>query len=95
MKIIKRFKWFITGLCIGLFLGVGFTTFAASQQYSLFTKLGVLAEVLGAIENHYVEQPNAQTIVYGAAKGALHSLDSNSQFYSPLQYKHLLQQTDG
>lgn len=61
----------------------------------LYRKLEVLAEVFGQIENHYVDAISPTDLIYGAARGALSVLDPHSTFFSPDEYKSLLDATEG
>ena len=61
----------------------------------LYRKLEVLAEVFGQIENHYVDAISPTDLIYGAARGALSVLDPHSTFFSPEEYKSLLDSTEG
>ena len=88
-----RWLKFSSGLIGGLLLGI--STSALGSPEKLLEKLGVLAEVIGRIENHYVDVPNPRQVIYGAATGALQALDSHSTFYSPQRYKALPESAEG
>ncbi|HET6346892.1 MAG TPA: S41 family peptidase, partial [Myxococcota bacterium] len=68
---------------------------AAAPLDGVYRKLEVLAEVLAQIENHYVDTVAPTDLVYGAARGALSVLDPHSTFFSPDEYKSLLDATEG
>jgi carboxyl-terminal processing protease len=89
MRLLK----FSSGLIGGLLLGL--TTSALGSPDALLEKLGVLAEVIGRIENHYVDAPHPRQVIYGAANGALKALDAHSTFYSPQRYKELQETAEG
>ena len=88
-----RWLKFSSGLIGGLLLGI--STSALGSPEKLLEKLGVLAEVIGRIENHYVDVPHPRQVIYGAATGALQALDSHSTFYSPQRYKALQESAEG
>ena len=91
----KKFSGILLGLCLGLSIGVGTTAIGAPNVDPLLKKLTLLAEIFEAIQNHYVDVPDAEALVYGAAEGILNSLDSHSNFLSPEAYKRLIQAAEG
>lgn len=52
-----------------------------------YKELGVYSEVLSRIRSEYVEEPNMPTVTDGALHGLLESLDPNSSYLSPAEYK--------
>jgi carboxyl-terminal processing protease len=52
-----------------------------------YRELGVYSEVLSRIRSEYVEEPNMPTVTDGALHGLLESLDPNSSYLSPAEYK--------
>ena len=87
----KKFSGILLGLCLGLSIGLGTTAIGAPNADPLLKKFTLLAEIFEAIQNHYVDTPDAETLVYGAAEGILNSLDSHSDFLSPKAYRKLVQ----
>jgi carboxyl-terminal processing protease len=49
--------------------------------------LGVYSEVLSRIRSEYVEEPNIPHVTDGALHGLLESLDPNSSYLTPAEYK--------
>jgi carboxyl-terminal processing protease len=88
---LERCAWLVTGML----LGVGLSAGAAAPFDTLYRKLEVLAEVLGQIENKYVDAVSPTELVYGAAQGAVEQLDGHSAFFSPDEYRDLLDVTEG
>ena len=90
-------KWERWGfLTLGLILGG--TLSAARAQAPLDTiyrKLEILAQVLVHVENDYVEMPSPTELIYGAARGITSALDAHSAFFSPEEYRALLEGTEG
>jgi len=82
-------------MVVGAVVAAGATASASSPLDALYQKLDILAEVFGQIENHYVDSIVATDLVYGAARGALGVLDPHSTFFSPDEYKSLLDATEG
>jgi carboxyl-terminal processing protease len=93
----RRLVWLVTGLAAGIAIGAGFTTYAAEKESpdTLYRKLEVLAEVLTAIENSYVDALTPNDLVYGAARGAVLQLDPHSDFFDPTDYQSLVNTTEG
>jgi carboxyl-terminal processing protease len=82
-------------LAAGMVLGGALSAVAASRVDTLYRKLEILAEVFGQIENQYVEATSPTELVYGAAQGAVSRLDGHSAFFSPEEYRDLLDVTEG
>ena len=69
---------------------------AASHDDGAYKQLGVYSEVLSRIRSEYVEEPNLNAVTDGAMHGLLESLDSNSSYLSPEEYKKYKQhKSDG
>jgi carboxyl-terminal processing protease len=60
---------------------------ASSDNDGAYKQLGVYSEVLSRIRSEYVEEPNLNAVTDGAMHGLLESLDSNSSYLSPEEYK--------
>jgi carboxyl-terminal processing protease len=60
-----------------------------------FQKLDVFARVLSYVENNYVEAIDEQKLIYGAAKGMVHTLDPHSAFMTPEEFADLQADTEG
>ena len=73
------------GLVLGQFglLGVH----AGSEQDGAYRPMRVYAEVLQKIQSDYVTQPDVNTVTVGALHGLLESLDADSSYLSPSEYK--------
>ncbi len=52
-----------------------------------YRQLGVYSEVLSRIRTEYVEDPNVPAVTNGALHGLLESLDANSSYLDPAEYK--------
>jgi len=91
----RRAAWLGVGLVLGLGGGVSWSAYAAGEADSVYRKLEVLAQVLGIVESSYVDTVDATDLIYGAAKGALSSLDDHSAFFTPSEYRGLLDATEG
>jgi carboxyl-terminal processing protease len=66
--------------------GSGITGVRASNDSS-YRQMEVYSEVLSRVRSEYVEEPNLPTVTDGALHGLLESLDPNSSYLNPTQYK--------
>jgi carboxyl-terminal processing protease len=60
-----------------------------------YRQLGVYSEVLSRIRTEYVEEPNIPSVTNGALHGLLESLDANSSYLDPTEYKEYKQRKEG
>jgi len=60
-----------------------------------YRQLGVYSEVLSRIRTEYVEDPNIPAVTDGALHGLLESLDANSSYLDPTEYKDYKQRKEG
>jgi carboxyl-terminal processing protease len=60
-----------------------------------YKNIEVLSEALHKIERNYVEDTDPKTLIYGAIKGMVGTMDPHSFFMSPDEYKELLMETSG
>ncbi len=75
-------------LCV--FLGVnarGVSAASSDPQQGAYKQIDVYGEVLQHIQTDYVEDPNMGTVTNGALRGLLESLDADSSYLSPADYK--------
>jgi carboxyl-terminal processing protease len=76
-------------LVLTLFLGANSSRVSAASgpQDGAYRQMQVYSEVLRHIQTDYVEDPNMNSVTSGALRGLLESLDSNSSYLSPAEYK--------
>jgi carboxyl-terminal processing protease len=76
-------------LVVTVFLGVNSTgvNAATEPQDGAYRQINVYSEVLRHIQTDYVEQPNIKLVTSGALRGLLESLDADSSYLSPEDYK--------
>src|ERR1700739_251280 len=78
-----------SSLAVLLFTIVGgFVNVRASSNDGAYRQLSVYSEVLSRIRLEYVEEPNIPGVTVGALHGLLESLDANSSYLTPEEYKH-------
>jgi carboxyl-terminal processing protease len=70
-----------------LFAVFGGLAVKASTDDGAYRQLGVYSEVLSRIRTEYVEDPDIPKVTDGALHGLLESLDANSSYLNPAQYK--------
>src|SRR5512143_2291657 len=77
-----------SSLAILLFTLAGnFVNVHASSNDGAYRQLSVYSEVLSRVRSEYVEEPNIPAVTEGALHGLLESLDANSSYLSPAEYK--------
>src|SRR5437016_8710279 len=79
---------FVSSAAILLFMVVGsLDGVRASSNDGAYRQLQVYSEVLSRVRSEYVEEPNIPQATDGALHGLLESLDANSSYLSPPEYK--------
>jgi carboxyl-terminal processing protease len=80
----------------GTHVGVLYASGASSSGDVTLKHIGVYSEVLYRVRAEYVEEPNMSTVTNGALHGLLESLDADSSYLTPSEYKVFKQKkTDG
>jgi carboxyl-terminal processing protease len=76
-------------LVLTIFLGVNSSGVSAATepQDGAYRQINVYSEVLRHIQTDYVEEPNINAVTNGALRGLLESLDADSSYLSPDDYK--------
>ncbi len=78
-------------LVLTIFLGVNASGVSAAadtdSQDNAYHQINVYSEVLQHIQSDYVEEPNISLVTNGALRGLLESLDADSSYLSPDDYK--------
>ena len=74
-------------VAIVLFTIAGGLRVRAESDDGAYRQLGVYSEVLSRIRSEYVEEPNIPVVTDGALHGLLESLDANSSYLTPEEYK--------
>ena len=67
---------------------------AFSYDHS-YDKLDIFMKVLNYVEANYVEPVDQKTLIYGAIKGMLSTLDPHTVFMPPDEYKDMKEDTSG
>ncbi len=76
-------------LVLTIFLGVNSSGVSAAsvQDDGAYRQINVYSEVLRHIQTDYVEEPNIGNVTNGALRGLLESLDADSSYLTPADYK--------
>ncbi len=76
-------------LVVTVFLGVNSSgvSAATTDQDGAYRQINVYSEVLRHIQTDYVVEPNIQSVTDGALRGLLESLDADSSYLTPADYK--------
>jgi carboxyl-terminal processing protease len=85
-----RFKGLIAAASVAviLFAAAGsLGVHASNNDNGAYKQLGVYSEVLQRIRSEYVVEPDFNAVRNGALHGLLESLDANSSYLSPEEYK--------
>jgi len=93
-RIFQRFV-FVLALAIFAALGLGFAlgefgllgVHAGTDQDGAYRQMRVYSEVLNKVQSDYVTVPNINDVTTGALHGLLESLDSDSSYLTPTEYK--------
>ena len=87
----NRFKFLVlsVSILIAAFAIAGGLNVHASADKSdgAYKEIGVYSEVLSRIRSEYVEDPNLPKVTSGALHGLLESLDPNSSYLDPQEFK--------
>jgi carboxyl-terminal processing protease len=77
-------------LIVGVFLGVNVYGVRAADndaQAGAYKQINVYGEVLQHVQSDYVSVPNIPDVTTGALRGLLESLDADSSYLTPADYK--------
>ncbi len=93
-RFFQRFV-FVLGAAVFAALGLGFAlgefgwfgVHAGGEQDGAYRQIGVYQQVLRRIQSDYVTPPDMSTVTTGALHGLLESLDADSSYLSPTEYK--------
>ncbi len=93
----RFFQRFVFVISVAIFAGLGISyvlgefgyigVHAGDEQGAAYKQMRVYAEVLRKIQNYYVTQPDIPSVTTGALHGLLDSLDPDSSYLTPAEYK--------
>ena len=67
----------------------------AANADKTYEQLKLLVDVLGLVSDNYVDEPQTQKLIYGAATGMVRTLDPYSQFLDPDFHREMKTETEG
>jgi carboxyl-terminal processing protease len=93
-KVFQRFV-FVLSLAVFAALGLGFVmgefgwfgVHAGGEQDGAYRQITVYQQVLKKVQTDYVTEPNMTDVTTGALHGLLESLDADSSYLTPTEYK--------
>jgi carboxyl-terminal processing protease len=86
-KKIKAAVVLVSFLTVLFIVAGGLGVKASTNNDGSYRQIGVYSEVLQRIRSEYVEDPNIPQVTDGALHGLLESLDANSSYLNPAEYK--------
>jgi len=90
----KRLRCLMGGFVLAFFLVAGFSSLQAFSE-KIYNSLEQFSKVLYYVENEYVDKVDAQSLIQGAIKGMLATLDPHTLYLTPEIYKELKVDTVG
>ena len=91
----RSFRIWIVAAVVATSIVGGLLGAFAARDPSPYRKLKLFAHVLSLIEQYYVEDTNDDVIVSGAIKGMIRELDPHSTFFTPDEYRNLIENING
>ncbi|MEK9628978.1 MAG: peptidase S41, partial [Nitrospinota bacterium] len=95
-RLIKNYK---TTLFSTVFLVCFFSTISLfaeeNADKNAYNKLKVFSEILSLIESNYVEPVENDSMIEGAIRGMVKSLDPHTSYMPPASYKEMQVETTG
>jgi len=99
MSKITKFTVLVLSFLVASFVVLGQFNVRASDDNSSsdgsYRQLAVYSEVLSRIRTEYVEEPNISAVTNGALHGLLESLDANSSYLDPAEFKDYKARKEG
>jgi carboxyl-terminal processing protease len=86
---------FTFALCASLLAAPLRAAPAKTAADNTYEQMKLLVDVLGYIQDNYVEEVDSQKLVYGAATGMVRTLDPFSQFLEPEMNREMKTETEG
>ncbi|MGD0548573.1 MAG: PDZ domain-containing protein [Terracidiphilus sp.] len=93
-RFFQRFVFVLSiAICLALVSGFGLSEFgllgvrAGGGEDGAYGQIGIYRQVLEKIQSEYVVEPNMHDVTTGALHGLLESLDADSSYLTPAEYK--------
>ena len=93
----KPNKFTVFGTVLIVYLLLGNSVFAKEEKddQNAYNKLKVFSEIISLIESNYVENVKSDTMIEGAIRGMVKSLDPHTNYMPPATYKEMQVETTG
>jgi len=90
-------KFIVFGAFLIVYLLLTISVFAEEDQgeKNAYNKLKVFSEIISLIESNYVETVKSDTMIEGAIRGMVKSLDPHTSYMPPATYKEMQVETTG
>ena len=96
-RLILPIKFIVFGAFLIVYLLLTISVFAEEDQgkKNAYNKLKVFSEIISLIESNYVETVKSDTMIEGAIRGMVKSLDPHTTYMPPATYKEMQVETTG
>ena len=96
-RLILPIKFIVFGAFLIVYLLLTINVFAEEDQgkKNAYNKLKVFSEIISLIESNYVETVKSDTMIEGAIRGMVKSLDPHTTYMPPATYKEMQVETTG
>lgn len=90
-----KFAAYSTVLMVCLLSTVNLFAEEDKEKQNAYNKLKVFSEIISLIESNYVEPVKSDTMIEGAIRGMVKSLDPHTSYMPPTSYKEMQVETTG
>ena len=93
----RLIKFAVSGALSIVFMLLAISVFAEveKENQNSYNKLKVFSEIISLIESNYVETVKSETMIDGAIRGMVKSLDPHTSYMPPATYKEMQVETTG
>jgi carboxyl-terminal processing protease len=93
---VKKISVFVLAAALAVvFMIPAFSEQKKADMTGLYKEIELFADAVSLIRMYYVDTINAKTLVRGALKGMMQSLDDYSQYMEPENYEEMKADTKG
>ncbi len=85
----------LIGLGVFVFVSCAVSDIDKKKKDELYRQVELFSDSLAIIQADYIDEVDSKSLIYGALKGMLASLDPHSQFLDPETYNELKVDTEG
>ncbi len=95
MKVFKKISLVLLVATLSLSISYSVSTPVKATVDKTYEQLKLLVDVMGLIQESYVEPRDSKVLIVGAIHGMVKTLDPFSQFMEPEAYKEMKTETEG